>query len=96
MNSIFSTAIAAVSATSVLFLPVSAQQQINRDDDAIVQRLDEILRRLEAIEERLKKLKGEDGNSNERWVDENGVMRTIDGYPVGFWGIDCPPKNRTR
>ncbi|HUG69510.1 MAG TPA: hypothetical protein VMM76_17295 [Pirellulaceae bacterium] len=96
MKQIFSIAIAAVLATSVLLPPASAQQRNDRTDDAIVQRLDEILKRLETIETRLKKLEVEVRVANQWSVDERGVMRTIDGRPMGFWGIDGLPTTTIR
>jgi hypothetical protein len=60
----------------------------------IIERLDQILRRLEAIELRLTQLELESRLNQEWWVDERGVMRTSSGRPIGFWGIDGPATQR--
>jgi len=92
----FYIAIAAILASSLLLSPTSAQQQESRKDDSIIQRLDDILKRLHSIEERLTKLEDDNRFVNESWVDKRGVMRNIDGRPMGFWGIDGIPSTRLR
>jgi len=92
----FCIAVAAILASSVLLSPTSAQQQESRKDDPIIQRLDDILKRLQSIEERLTKLEDEKRFVNKSWVDKHGVMRNIDGRPMGFWGIDGIPSTQLR
>ncbi len=56
--------------------------------DPVRQRLDQILKRLTLVENRLKQL--EDARStNPDWtVDGRGIIRMPDGSPIGIWGID--------
>lgn len=56
----------------------------------ISEQLSQILRRLDAIEERLTQLESDAQLTQEWWVDERGVMRTGSGRSIGFWGIDGP------
>lgn len=57
---------------------------------AIVERLDEIMRRLDSIEMRLVRVEDET-RLNSNWkIDDHGVMRLPNGQAIGFWGIDCP------
>jgi len=92
----FDIAIAAILASSVLLSPTSAQQQESRKDDPNIQRLDDILKRLQSIEELLTKLEDDKRFVNECWVDKRGVVRNIDGRPMGFWGIDGLPSTQRR
>lgn len=55
-----------------------------------VERLDAILRRLEAIEKRLARVEADTKLFSDWTVDERGVMRLRNGRAVGFWGIDGP------
>lgn len=62
----------------------------------IVERMDQILSRLNAIEHRLAQLEAASLLSTEWWVDERGVVRGDSGRPIGFWGIDAPITNPRR
>ena len=92
----FYVAIAAILTSSVLLSPTPAQQQESRKDDPIIQRIDDFLKRLQSIEERLTMLEDDTRFVNESWVDKRGVMRNIDGRPMGFWGIDGIPSTQLR
>jgi len=69
---------------------VSAQRSPETDPQSeILNRLNLILNRLERIETRLSQLEATEEKRN--WtIDENGVIRTRSGQPIGFWGIDEP------
>lgn len=62
----------------------------------IAERLDQVLRRLSAIEQRLAQLEVESLLTTEWRVDEYGVVRSGSGRPIGFWGIDGPVANPRR
>ena len=74
-----------------------ANPPLNTDETSkIVARLDVILKRLDAIEQRLAKLETNSPLFADWWVDERGVMRSDSGRAIGFWGIDGPVKDRRR
>ena len=56
----------------------------------IVERLDSILKRLDGIEQRLASLEATNRMMTKWTVDDRGIMRSFDGRPVGYWGIDGP------
>lgn len=64
-------------------------EETKRQTD-VVERLDSILKRLDDIEKRLAKLEATNRILKSWTVDDRGVMRTIDGRPFGYWGIDGP------
>lgn len=75
----------------------SADQPPGTNESAtVVERLDQILHRLNAIEQRLAQLEAESLLTTEWWVDERGVVRSGSGRPIGFWGIDGPVTNPRR
>ena len=65
-------------------------------DDVVLQRLDAILNRLTAIEDRLAKLEKAQRSVGQWSVDERGVLRTLGGRAIGFWGIDVLPSAAER
>lgn len=96
MNRILTLFCIGLLTTCILLPPASAQQQGNSREDAIAQRLDEILKRLESIEARLATLETQ-VKATKRWlVDERGILRDLNGRPIGFWGIDGGPPELAR
>ncbi len=92
MEPTFSIASAAILALTVLLSATPAQPQDRHTDDSIVQQIDEILNRLQVIEARLAILEDQSKFANEWRVDERGVVRTLEGRPVGHWAShrSCP------
>lgn len=80
-----------LSTVSLLCETTAADPPSNRDDPAsITARLNQILHRLDVIEQHLVELEFEIRLNQEWWVDDRGVMRTRSGRPIGIWGIDGP------
>lgn len=80
-------------AASIGWGPAKAQ---SRDDRTISDRLDQILQRLESIEERITQLEIEVHASGPWRVDRQGFLRSMDGQEVGYWGMDMIPSTPIR
>ena len=80
-------------ATSIGWVPAKAQ---TREDRTILDRVDQILQRLDAIEARLTKLEIEVHASGPWRADRHGILRTMDGKEVGYWGMDHIPSTSIR
>jgi len=75
----------------------SATAQSPDSDDThsrIMSQLDEILERLDGIENRISKLERKTRIGRKLWTDEKGILRNSSGDAIGFWGIDGPEKIR--
>ena len=72
---------------------VFAQQKDSQANEVLVARLDEILPRLKAIENRLQRLEEPREMSNTWRRDKHGILRTEDGSAIGWWGVDWVNKN---
>ena len=62
----------------------------------IVERLDSILKRLDGIEQRLATLEATNRPLTKWTVDDHGIIRSFDGRPIGYWGIDYPTQREAR
>ena len=68
---------------------VFAQQTVLDETNVrILKRLDEILRKIEQIEERISAIEGKKRVGNLFWRDKKGILWNSSGDAVGFWGID--------
>ena len=90
--------IANIALVATLLWPagLSNAQQTPAAEDPVLQRLDSIVERLTAIENRLAKLERLQRQADHWWADEHGIMRSANGRPIGYWGIDIVPREVER
>ena len=78
--------------TSFFLSHASAQQQFAPADNVIVERLDNILERLERIELRLATMDAGRNLASAMRVDmSTGMLKNAAGRKIGFWGMDGIP-----